>query len=773
MIGKTLSHYRIDAELGRGGMGVVYRAHDEMLKRDVALKLLREDVVGKAENRTRILAEARAASALNHPGITTVYDVGESDGQLFIVMELVHGETLRRRLTSAGPLEVRTLARMGAQIAEALHAAHSHGVIHGDIKPENIVAQAEGGPKLFDFGIARRIAQETATVTRSSKDMSAAAPPSIAGTVAYMAPEVLRGESADARADLYSFGVVLFELTTGHRPFPGPTISALMAQILHEPAPRLADAKSIVPGELARIVQKLLEKEEGSRYQTARDLQVDLANLQRDLELGAALPAAVLGKRAVAVLPFKLLTPNPEDEYLGVALADAIINHLSGSGELLVRPTNTTRRYAKQSVDPLFAAREMNVQIVVDGSIQKSGSRLRVHVQAWNAADGTTLLTGKYDSEMAALFELQDKVSAALAASLGLKQSGSEGQPAQPPTRNPRAYELFLRAVERLSRVNKWDTRTAIEMLEDATKLDPKFTDAWARLAGACVFMAGTFDPVQEWYKRGEHAMRRALALNPADSEALCARGRILWTPLKGYKNRQALINLTESLKRNPGYHPSLVWKSLILLHCGVHEEAIEGLHEALASHPDDGFALTFLGQVLLFKGDYAEAERYFQRALSLDPSSLWANLFSPMVSLYGPNPEKAVEILRRAEQVVSGDALLMSWEGLLWAKRGDTRKARQLIQKALKVGKSVLHTHHMWHTAAATYATIGMPAQAVRLLEKAGCTGLPNYTLFRDDPHFQSLQEYPPFLRLLGKLKKESDGYRREFGNAALLDRP
>jgi len=652
-----------------------------------------------------------------------------------------------------------------------LHAAHSHGVIHGDIKPENIVMQLEGGPKLFDFGIARRIAEEAATSTRSSNNVAEVAPGFTSGTIAYMAPEVLRGEPGDARADLYSFGVVLFELTTGHRPFPGPTIRALMAQILHEPPPRLTGMESNVPTELARVIQKLLEKEPGSRYQSARDLQVDFANLQRDLELGAALPAAVLGKRAVAVLPFKLLTPNPEDEYLGVALADAIINHLGGSGELLVRPTNTTRRYAKQEVDPLLAAREMNVQIVVDGSIQKSGSRLRVHVQAWNAADGTTLLTGKYDSEMAALFELQDKVVAALAASLGLKESGTAGPAAQPPTKNPRAYELFLRAVERLSRVNKWDTRTAIEMLEDATRLDPKFTDAWARLAGACVFMAGTFDPTPQWYQRGEHAMRRALALNPDDSEALCARGRILWTPLKGYKNRQALLNLSESLKRNPGYHPSLVWRSLILLHCGAHEEAIEGLQEALASNPDDGFALTFLGQVYLFNGDYAEAKRYLQRALSLDPSSLWANLYSPMVALYGPNPESVVGTLRAAQQVVPGDGLLTSWEGLLWAKRGEPRKAKQWIEKALKVGKSFLHTHHMWHTAAATYATIGMPVQAVRLLEKAGCAGLPNYPLFRDDPHFLPLQKYPPFLRLLAKLKKGTEAYRREFGRASLLD--
>jgi TolB-like protein/tRNA A-37 threonylcarbamoyl transferase component Bud32 len=771
MIGKRLSHYRIESELGRGGMGVVYRAHDELLKRDVAVKLLRADAVGQADQRARILSEARAASALNHPGITTVYDVGEADGQLFIVMELVEGETLRRRLLSAGALQARDVARLGAQIAEALHAAHSHGVVHGDIKPENIVVQADGGPKLFDFGIARRAAEETATATRSAKELSTTSAGAVAGTIAYMPPEILRGEPGDARADLYSFGVVLFELTAGNRPFPGPTVSALMTQILHERAPRLADSQGAVSAELARMVQKLLEKDPGARYQSARELQVDCTNLLRELELGAALPAAVLGKRAVAVLPFKLLTPSAEDEYLGVALADAIINHLSGSGELLVRPTNTTRRYAKQAVDPLLAAREMNVQIVVDGSIQKAGSRLRVHVQAWNAADGTTLLTGKYDSEMAALFELQDQLAAALAAALGLKAASSPGEPAQPPTKNPRAYELFLRAVDRLSRVNKWDTRTAIEMLEDATRLDPKFTDAWARLAGACVFMGGTFDPTPGWYKKGELAMRRALALNPHDSEALCARGRILWTPLKGYKNRQALLNLSAALKRNPGYHPALVWKSLVLLHCGVHDVAIEGLQEALAAHPDDGFALTFLGQVSLFKGDFAQGERYFQRALSLDPASLWANLFLPMVPLYGPNPENVVAILRTSQQVVPGDALLTSWEGLLWAKRGEPRKAKQFIQKALKVGKSVLHTHHMWHTAAATYATVGMPAQAVRLLTRAGSTGLPNYTLFRDDPHFQSLQKYPPFLRLLAKLKKESEGYRREFGNSTPLN--
>lgn len=196
-------------------------------------------------------------------------------------------------------------------------------------------------------------------------------------------------------------------------------------------------------------------------------------------------------------------------------------------------------------------------------------------------------------------------------------------------------------------------------------------------------------------------------------------------------------------------------------------EEAIEGLRTALATQPDDGFSLTFLAQARMFQGDYGEAESYFKRALSLDPASLWANLFSPMVPLYGGNPEAAVDILKSAQHFFPGDALLTSWEGLLWAKRGERRKAEQSIRKALKVGITVLHTHHMWHTAAATYATLGKPELAVTLLARAAKNGLPNYPVFRDDQHFQSMHKYAPFLRLLAKVKKESDGYRQEFGSS------
>jgi eukaryotic-like serine/threonine-protein kinase len=409
MIGHTISHYRISAELGRGGMGVVYRAHDERLLRSVAIKILSDASCGSAETRSRMLAEARAASSLNHRGITTIYEVGEDGDSIFLVMELVEGRSLRSMLCE-GPLDPKRIVEIGAQLAEALDAAHSRGVFHGDIKPENIVVQTDDRAKLLDFGVARHGVEDTITKTVSGVpeiDVT----PGIQGTIAYLAPEQLRCEPADGRADLYSLGVVFYELASGRRPFAAPSLGALISQIISGSTPRLKDAAPSAPPGLCDIVETLLEKEPARRFQTARDLQRELTSVSRDLELGTFLPAALAGKRSVAVLPFRLLTPNPSDEYLSMALADAVINHLSASGELLVRPGQSVSRYAQRETDPLSAARDLNVHIVVDGSIQKLGTKLRVHVRAWSAADGSVLLSAKHDAEAADLFHLQDSIT--------------------------------------------------------------------------------------------------------------------------------------------------------------------------------------------------------------------------------------------------------------------------------------------------------------------------------------------------------------------------
>jgi eukaryotic-like serine/threonine-protein kinase len=755
MVGTSIAQYRIEAELGRGGMGVVYLARDERLRRKVALKLLSSAWVQGREQCAMILGEARAAAALNHPGVTVIYEVGEHDKQLFIAMEFVEGKTLRAVLAQ-GPLEISRAVRLALQLAEALEAAHSQGVVHGDIKPENIIVQPDERIKLLDFGIARRLDANSLTTADWTPETA------LAGTLAYMSPEQVSGGSTDRRSDLFSFGVVLFESVVGERPFSQPNSRSSALQMLNE-RPFLESRREF-SGELLRIVQRLLEKDPCDRYQTAHDLQLDLANVLRELETGVQVARAAEGRKTVAVLPFKLLTPNPSDDYLSVALADAVIHALGSSGQLLLRPTVTVERYAKQSVDPLRAARELAVIIVAQGSIQKSGTKLRVHLQAWNVPDGRVLYSAKHDAESSELFALQDELAEGLEQALGVHRETQKASDI-PPTQNVHAYELFLRAAERLARLNRWDTRTAIEMLEQAVRLDPKFADAWARLAEACALMGVTQEPHPHWLRRADAAIRRALALDRHSAEAHCARGRVLWTPARGFRNRPALRALQEALHINPGCHAAQIWKCLIFLHLGLHAEAKQGLLKALATHPDDAFIHVFIGHTALYRCDYAEAVEFQARALRLDPANIWANGFAPTALLYAGDLEGAQERIRTALLVLGEDPWLTSCEALLWAKRGETRKADVLIRKALRPAKTFLHTHHLWHNAAATYAVAEKPVPALALLRRASANGLPNYPAFRDDPHFRSMQTHSGFVKLLSKIKRDWTSYRNEFG--------
>jgi len=766
MIGQNISHYRIHAELGRGGMGVVYRAHDERLLRSVAIKILSDASSGSAEARERILAEARAASSLHHPGITTIYEVGEDGERIFLVMELVEGRTLRSTLQEER-LETRRIVELGAQLAEALEAAHARSVFHGDIKPENIVVQADGRTKLLDFGVARQGVDDTLTRTISAP-MEASVTPGIQGTISYLAPEQLRCESADGRADLYSLGVVLYEAAAGRRPFVAPNVAALISAIVSGPTPWLKDAAPGTHAGFCAIVDKLLEKEAARRYQSARELQQALTAVSRELELGAYLPPALAGQKSVAVLPFKLLTPSSSDEYLSMALADAVINHLSASGELLVRPAQSVSRYAQQETHPLSAARELNVHIVVDGSIQKLGTKLRVLVRAWSATDGAALLSAKHDADAADLFHLQDAIAEGIGKALGLKSESHAHAAPEPPTKNPIAYELYLRAADRLFRLNSWDNRAAVDMLENATRLDPKFADGWARLAEALMLVGTTSSDAPHWVRDAEKALKKAIALDPDNAEAHCAKGRILWSPAKDFQNLSALRALSRALRINPGCHPARVWQALIFNHIGMLKEAKAGLLQALAARPDDAFTNVFLGHTAMSAWDFDEAQECMQRALRNDPANIWANVFRPTIDIYSGKLNEAESAIRVAQNALPDDPWLHSCEALLWAQRGERAKAAKFVHLSLHAKKKpLLHTHHMWHTAAAALALLGKHAPAIELVVKAAGFGLPNYELFRDDKFLQPLRGKPQYERLLAKLKKQGQAFRDEFSAA------
>jgi tetratricopeptide (TPR) repeat protein len=367
---------------------------------------------------------------------------------------------------------------------------------------------------------------------------------------------------------------------------------------------------------------------------------------------------------------------------------------------------------------------------------------------------------------MADLFGLQDKIADGLARALGAKPAAAAApESAVPPTKNPMAYELFLRAGERLPRLNRWDTRTAIEMLENAVQLDVRFAEAWSRLAEACLLMAISFEPTPQWIRRADQAARRALKLDPASADAHCTCGRILWSPAKGFQHGPALRALERARRLNPGGIAALTWRGIILEHVGLHEESKADFTAALAANPDDPLLLESMGSLLLYTGDYEAAVEYHNRALSLAPAHLFTNLFFPGPFMYAGQLDRAEERIRAGEKVAPRNQFLAAWEALLWAKRGENRKAEQAAQRCLRDKRILTYTHHAWHYAAAAYTVLGKPDQAVALLRKASASGLPNYPVFRDDQHLQPLYNRPQFLRLMADLKRTWERYKRDFG--------
>jgi len=762
MIGRTISHYRIIEKLGGGGMGVVYRAEDIRLRRFVALKFLPEEIAKDAQALARFRREAQAASALSHPNIVVLYDISMDSGTDFLVMEYVQGQTLENLIPSDG-LPFDMVTEYGVQIASALAAAHSAGIVHRDIKPANIMVTHDNQIKVLDFGIAK-----LTTLIGNSPDVETSTaiqgtiPGMVVGTVAYMSPEQTRGEPVDARSDIFSLGCVLYQAATAKRPFGGASTLAIMHEIatLQPPAP--SSFRSDLPGTFDTLIAACLEKNPIHRPATAGDVALQLKSL---LPWGESVRQRTRAdRRSVAVLPFKLRTSIQEDQFLAVALADAVVTRLAGTGKLLVRPTATVMRFAGKDTEWTQAAREMNVELVVEGSIQKMGARLRVLVQAHQVTGAITLYSAKHDGEAEDLFDLQDRIADAISDALAPQRQRAVS-PAAPPTKNNAAYELYMRAADRISRLNKWDTQTAVEMLSSATGVDPNFADAWGRLAQACIQMGVVFDSDPVWLEKAEAAVAKALALDMVHADALCARGQLLWTPKNAFQNRPALRALNAALKLNPGCHQAQIWRGLILFHLGLYAEARRGLEEALAVHPQDTRTMVFLAQTALYRGDYEEAYELEMRALGLDPAGVWQNLFFPTIPLYLGRPSEAAEALRKARQMVPGEATLTSVEGLIAAHEGDFGRAEQLADAAVESKKTLLHTHHLWHNAASAYSMCGKPDKAIKWLHECADLGLPNYLLFDSDPHLRGLHNRPEFLVLMSDLRREHDTNQEEFG--------
>lgn len=800
MIGRKLAHYRIEAELGRGGMGVVYRATDTKLGRDVALKVLPAELVANPAARARLLGEARTASALNHPHICTIHEVGEADGHTYLAMEYIEGRPMSA-LVPDGGLPAESVIRYGVQIAAALAHAHERGIVHRDLKTSNLVLTPDGRAKVLDFGLARRFEKEELDEATRSK-VSLAEAGSVVGTLPYLAPEVLQGQPGDARCDLWALGVVLYELAAGKLPFAGRTGFEVTSAILRETPAALPPR---ISAGLRSIIQRCLAKEPGQRYQQASEVRAALEALASDAT-AEAVPAAIAVRRrraawwltiagtllvavavlaglnvgswrerllggasqekiaSLAVLPLRSLGREAPDHYLGMGIADTIITKVSQIEALTVRPSSAVRKYAAQDVDALEAARQLQVDSVLDGTVQRSGDRLRVNVNLLRARGGGSLWSESFDVKMTDIFAMQDEISQKVAAGLRLKLSSTEqARLAKHYTASPEAYEYFLRGVynfdkRTLTGERRASLEAAIAMFKKAIEIDPNYALARSQLAYSYAWLALFIEPGPVWLGHAREETSRTQALDPNLAELHVIRHELLWSAYEGFQLEASARELLLAQQLDPSVgHDKL---GILYAHMGLEEPALRELRRAIQIDPTSEINISRFveGFDLLGRPDEAIAANHQFGDLPgptsyLRKSFLWKRQFDRAQQI-----EK--ELLRNPQEPFG-----LSVRELRLALQGDFRTFEAQIPVIVEKGKGSRAYHHMTYNVASIYALQGRAQQAVEWLKKTVEFGMPNYTLFTRDPHLDRIRKDPTFVRFMEELKPRWEAYQREFG--------